>query len=62
MQDALREAGDTLRTWIDDGAHLRVCGSAAGMATGVDEVLRDILGDAAVDALRRDGRYRRDVY
>jgi sulfite reductase (NADPH) flavoprotein alpha-component len=62
VQDALREAGDTLRAWIDDGAHLRVCGSAAGMATGVDEVLRDILGDAAVDALRRDGRYRRDVY
>jgi sulfite reductase (NADPH) flavoprotein alpha-component len=62
VQDALREAGDTLRAWIDDGAHLRVCGSAAGMATGVDDALRDILGDAAVDALRRDGRYRRDVY
>jgi sulfite reductase (NADPH) flavoprotein alpha-component len=62
VQDALREAGDVLRAWIDDGAHLRVCGSAAGMATGVDEALRDILGDAAVDALRRDGRYRRDVY
>jgi len=44
------------------GAHLRVCGSAAGMATGVDEALRGILGDTAVDALRRDGRYRRDVY
>lgn len=62
VQDALREAADTLRGWIDDGAHLRVCGSAAGMATGVDEALRDILGDAIVDALRRDGRYRRDVY
>lgn len=62
VQDALREAGDTLRAWIDDGAHLRVCGSAAGMATGVDEALRDILGDAVVDTLRRDGRYRRDVY
>lgn len=62
VQDALREAGDTLRAWIDEGAHLRVCGSAAGMATGVDDALRDILGDATVDALRRDGRYRRDVY
>ena len=62
VQDALREAADTLRAWIDDGAHLRVCGSAAGMATGVDEALRGILGDATVDALRRDGRYRRDVY
>jgi sulfite reductase (NADPH) flavoprotein alpha-component len=62
VQDALREASDTLRAWIDDGAHLRVCGSAAGMATGVDDALREMLGDAAVDALRRDGRYRRDVY
>lgn len=62
VQDALREAADTLRTWIDAGAHLRVCGSAAGMATGVDDALRDILGNPIVDALRRDGRYRRDVY
>lgn len=62
VQDALRAAADTLRAWIDDGAHLRVCGSAAGMATGVDEALREILGEATVDALRRDGRYRRDVY
>ena len=62
VQDALREAEDTLRAWIDDGAHLRVCGSAAGMATGVDEALRGILGDATVETLRRDGRYRRDVY
>lgn len=62
VQDALRAAADTLRIWIEDGAHLRVCGSAAGMATGVDEVLREVLGDATVDALRRDGRYRRDVY
>lgn len=62
VQDALRGADDTLRAWIDDGAHLRVCGSAAGMATGVDDALRAILGDATVDALRRDGRYRRDVY
>lgn len=62
VQDALREAADTLRAWIDEGAHLRVCGSATGMATGVDEALREVLGDAVVDALRRDGRYRRDVY
>ena len=62
VQDVLRDSADTLRTWIDEGAHLRVCGSASGMATGVDDALRDILGDASVDALRRDGRYRRDVY
>lgn len=62
VQDALRDAADALRAWIDNGAHLRVCGSASGMSTGVDEALREILGDATVDALRRDGRYRRDVY
>jgi sulfite reductase (NADPH) flavoprotein alpha-component len=32
------------------------------MAEGVDAVLREVLGNDAVDALLDDGRYRRDVY
>lgn len=32
------------------------------MAPGVDEVLRDVLGDARVEDLLAMGRYRRDVY
>jgi sulfite reductase (NADPH) flavoprotein alpha-component len=33
-----------------------------GMATGVDQVLHDVLGREAVERLIEQGRYRRDVY
>ena len=62
VQDSLSEAADTLRAWLDDGAALYVCGSLKGMAEGVDRVLRECLGDAAVQRLVEEGRYRRDVY
>lgn len=62
VQDALRDAADTLRTWVHEGAAIHVCGSLQGMAPGVDAVLRDVLGDALVEHLLREGRYRRDVY
>jgi sulfite reductase (NADPH) flavoprotein alpha-component len=32
------------------------------MAPGVDAVLREVLGDAPVERLREQDRYRRDVY
>lgn len=62
VQDALAAAADDLRAWVAAGASVYVCGSLQGMAPGVDAVLRRALGDDAVDALRIDGRYRRDVY
>ncbi len=62
VQDALRDAGDELRRWVDDGAVVYVCGSLAGMARGVDAALRELLGGAAVEALLMEGRLRRDVY
>ena len=62
VQHALRDAADVLRTWIDDGAAVLVCGSLQGMAPGVDAVLRETLGDARVEQLLLEGRYRRDVY
>ncbi|MGY0650580.1 sulfite reductase subunit alpha [Luteimonas sp. A537] len=62
VQDALRAESTRLRQWVDDGATILVCGSLQGMAPGVDAALRDILGDAAVERMRVDGRYRRDVY
>jgi len=62
VQDALRRDPAALRHWIDDGAVVYVCGSLQGMAPGVDAVLREILGDARVDAMLTDGDYRRDVY
>lgn len=62
VQHRLAAAADTLRAWIGDGAAIRVCGSLDGMAPAVDAVLVDALGRDAVQALRAQGRYRRDVY
>jgi sulfite reductase (NADPH) flavoprotein alpha-component len=39
-----------------------VCGDTNAMAKDVHTTLQEILGEAALDALRREGRYLRDVY
>ena len=69
VQHALWDARKELHAWIQDGAALYVCGDMAAMAKDVHETLIHILADqtgkdgkAALDALRRDGRYLRDVY
>ena len=62
VQDCLNEAAEPLREWLARGAAIYVCGSLEGMAGGVDRVLREQLGEAAVDTLVEQGRYRRDVY
>lgn len=62
VQDRLREAGETLRQWLNDGAAIYICGSLEGMAAGVDAVLIELLGAEAVAELIEQGRYRRDVY
>lgn len=62
VQDLLREQAERLHTWLAEGAALYVCGSLQGMAGGVDAVLRELLGDEALQQLGEEGRYRRDVY
>jgi sulfite reductase (NADPH) flavoprotein alpha-component len=62
VQDRLRESAELLRQWVEQGAAIYVCGSLAGMAPGVDAVLRETLGEVRVEQLREAGRYRRDVY
>ncbi len=62
VQDRLRAEAGTLAQWLDEGAVIHVCGSLQGMAEGVDRTLRELLGDAGVEALLENGRYRRDVY
>jgi len=62
VQDRLRMAAEHLRSWVAEGAAIYVCGSLDGMASGVDAVLREVLGDAQVEVLIEEGRYRRDVY
>lgn len=62
VQDVLRRAAQELRTWLDEGAAIYICGSLQGMAAGVDQVLNEVLGEQAVSELVEQGRYRRDVY
>lgn len=62
VQHLLRERADAVRSWVDAGAAIYVCGSLQGMAGGVDAALQDILGDDRLQAMQHDGRYRRDVY
>lgn len=62
VQDRLRSLRDEVRSYVDEGASIYVCGSLAGMAPGVDAALRHTLGDTRVDELAATGRYRRDVY
>ena len=62
VQDLLRAASPALRHWVAEGACVYVCGSLHGMAQGVDDVLRETLGEDTVEALLVEGRYRRDVY
>jgi len=68
----LREHGRELVDWIENGAHVYVCGDANQMARDVHDALIDVIaehggrdrGQAAeyLDTLLRDGRYSRDVY
>lgn len=62
VQDRLRTHHHVLSQWVEQGAAIYVCGSLAGMAPGVDAVLRETLGAETVERLREEGRYRRDVY
>ena len=72
VQNALWDARSDLYRWLKDGAALYVCGDANAMAKDVHATLLRILADqgrqdeaaakAELDAIRRDGRYLRDVY
>lgn len=71
VQHALREEGPELLRWLEDGAHLYVCGATA-MGQAVHRALLDLLAahaglspDAAgayLETLRREARYHRDLY
>ncbi|MGE0278858.1 MAG: sulfite reductase flavoprotein subunit alpha [Nitrospiraceae bacterium] len=72
VQDALWDARRDLYAWLQDGATLYVCGDANAMAKDMHTMLLRILADqantdeagakAALDAIRGDGRYLRDIY
>ncbi|MFO1366952.1 MAG: sulfite reductase flavoprotein subunit alpha, partial [Acinetobacter sp.] len=62
VQDILKQQSTRLKQWIEQGAAVYVCGSLNGMASGVDQVLKEILGNELVEQLRHEQRYQRDVY
>jgi sulfite reductase (NADPH) flavoprotein alpha-component len=62
VQDVLRAQAALVGQWVEQGAAIYVCGSLQGMAGGVHEALRDILGAETLEQLTAEGRYRRDVY
>ncbi|MCF1486759.1 bifunctional nitrate reductase/sulfite reductase flavoprotein subunit alpha [Pseudomonas sp. AA27] len=72
VQQRLLEQGAELWRWLQDGAHVYVCGDAQRMARDVDAALRQVVAQhggldeaaaaAYVEGLGRDKRYRRDVY
>ena len=72
VQDRMRESGAELWAWLEEGAHLYVCGDAKRMAKDVDQALHALIvehgehseEEAAdyVNALKKAKRYQRDVY
>ncbi|EOV4175311.1 NADPH-dependent assimilatory sulfite reductase flavoprotein subunit [Yersinia enterocolitica] len=72
VQDKLREQGAELWNWIQQGAHIYVCGDANRMAKDVEQVLLDVVAlygamdaeqaDEYLSELRLARRYQRDVY
>ena len=68
VQNKMLEQGNLLWEWLQDGAHLYVCGDEKRMARDVHDTLRRIVetngsdGDLYLNQLRESGRYQRDVY
>lgn len=73
VQHRMLENAPLLWKWIDvRGAHLFVCGDAARMAKDVDDALHQIVREqgrkspeeaaAYIEQMKRDHRYKRDVY
>ncbi|MFA9460929.1 assimilatory sulfite reductase (NADPH) flavoprotein subunit [Thiohalorhabdus methylotrophus] len=72
VQDRLRERARELYQWLEEGAHVYVCGDAVGMAPAVhgamEAVIREEGGHGPEEAaqylkdLQKAGRYQRDVY
>jgi sulfite reductase (NADPH) flavoprotein alpha-component len=72
VQHRLWQRRAEIRAWLEEGAHIYVCGDEKGMARDVDHTLVSILaepakgeeeaGRAKLKELTKAGRYERDVY
>lgn len=72
VQDKIRAKGAELWRWIEEGAHIYVCGDANRMAKDVEQALLEVVAefgamdiesaDEFLSELRIERRYQRDVY
>ncbi|APL93355.1 assimilatory sulfite reductase (NADPH) flavoprotein subunit [Sphingobium indicum] len=72
VQHRMRAQSRDIFAWLEEGAHVYVCGDAANLAPDVHEALIDIVAHEAhtgreaaedyVRSLQADRRYQRDVY
>ena len=62
VQDAIAADGAVIAEAVGKGAAIYVCGSVQGMAPGVHAALATILGEALLEDMLANGRYRRDIY
>ncbi|MDB6055747.1 MAG: sulfite reductase subunit alpha [Verrucomicrobiales bacterium] len=72
VQDRMLKQGDALWKWLEEGAHVYVCGDAKRMAKDVDLALHQVIQTAGgkseeearnyVAQLKKDKKYQRDVY
>ena len=72
VQDRMIEKGAQLWRWLNEGAHIYVCGDKSRMARDVDAALKLVVAqhgklsgtsaEAYVKALAADRRYVRDLY
>lgn len=72
VQDKIRARGAEVWRWIEEGAHIYVCGDANRMAKDVEQALLEVVAeyggmdmetaDEFLSELRIERRYQRDVY
>ncbi|HVT89342.1 MAG TPA: sulfite reductase subunit alpha [Tepidisphaeraceae bacterium] len=72
VQHRMQERSREMWKWIDEGAHIYVCGDARRMASDVDRALNEIISKEAglpaeaakkqLSEMAAKGRYQRDVY
>ena len=72
VQHKITEHGAELWNWLEQGAIVYVCGDAERMAPDVDKALHGLIAEHGglttdgaadyVEQMRKDKRYRRDVY
>jgi len=72
VQDKIREEAEQFWQWLEQGAHVYVCGDASRMAKDVEKAILDVISQQGrkneedaieyLNELREADRYQRDVY